>query len=220
VEASYRNRYPKWCFFLSVHSKSREGRAVTYANEELVVAIEEIRRRPTNSTWFIPIKIDDCIIEPRPIGAGETILDLQVCDLTDWLKGLRQLLMTIGVNEPILDLGRPLAPGLPSFVKLNSGYIKYSHLDGLPPLYRGMEFRIRSGWCQRNDDGRILAYIETAAPFSALEEINRELGLSGFYAVSNASEIAEDGSSPTEFVYARAGSCLTESSGIPIGVGL
>lgn len=90
-------------FFLSIHSHSRNLREKTTANEELVVAIEEIRKRPIGKPWLIPVRIDDCSIEDRPIGGGETLLDLQICDLTDWQKGVVSLLKVLGVSEPQLS---------------------------------------------------------------------------------------------------------------------
>lgn len=90
-------------FFLSIHSKARAERNVSYVNEELTVAIEEIRKRPMSRTWLIPVKLDDTDIEPRSIGGGETILDLQYCDLSDWKPGIIALLRVLGVKDPILD---------------------------------------------------------------------------------------------------------------------
>lgn len=190
-------------YFLSIYSKARETRDRSYANEELVVAIDEIRRRPIGKPWFIPVKIDDCEIEGRPIGGGETILDLQICDLTQWAKGLTALLSVLGVEKPITDLGQPLSNGLPSFVKIQSGYIQYDHMDGLPEMYQGMQFRIDSGWCQRINDGRIMAYIETVAPFTKFQKINKILGLSGFHAISKDKMISDNHEKLSEFKFNR-----------------
>ncbi len=49
-------------------------------NEELTVAIEELRLRPTDRAWFIPVLLDDCEVPDRSIGAGETLRTLQ------WIK--------------------------------------------------------------------------------------------------------------------------------------
>lgn len=87
-------------FFLSIHSHQREKRDRSYINEELSVAIEEIRLRPSTKPWLIPVRLDDSKIEPRPIGAGETLLDLQICDLSNWESGLTALLRSLGVKSP------------------------------------------------------------------------------------------------------------------------
>ena len=90
-------------FFISVHSHARLRRDRSYVNEELTIAIEEVRLRPANKPWLIPVRLDDVEIEPRPIGGGETILDLQFCDLRDWKTGMRDLLLTLGVDRPVLS---------------------------------------------------------------------------------------------------------------------
>ena len=138
-------------YFISIYSKQRQGRSVSYANEELVLAIEEIRKRPTDKSWFIPVTIDDCIVEDREIGGGELLSDLQRCDLTDWVPGITRLLNVLGVEEPTLDLGQPLAPGLPSVVEIVSGYLRYDILPDLPQIFQGLEYRVAKGWCQRKD---------------------------------------------------------------------
>lgn len=186
-------------YFLSIHSKQRESRSVSYANEELVVAIEEIRKRPVSKPWFIPIKIDDCEIEARPIGGGETLLDLNICDLRDWNVNMRRLLETLGVADPVLDDGVPLAAGLPSFVRLSGGFIRYEHVDAMPVMFQGMEFRVDAGWCQRTQDDKIIAYIETVAPLAPWQKFNRDLGLSGVHALSDEREISTDEARPTHF---------------------
>jgi hypothetical protein len=33
-------------------------------NEELALVIEEVRQRPTDQAWFIPVGLDDCQV-PR-----------------------------------------------------------------------------------------------------------------------------------------------------------
>ena len=94
-------------FFLSIHSVAREQRDKSYVNEELTVAIEEIRKRPINKPWLIPISLDGSSIEDRPIGGGESLLDLQYCDLSDWEPGTKRLLETLGVSDPVLEKDPP-----------------------------------------------------------------------------------------------------------------
>lgn len=202
-KSSIRDAIGRGTYFLSIHSKQRAARTVSYVNEELVLAIDEIRRRPANVTWFVPIKIDDCEIESRDIGGGETLSDIQYCDLTDWSSGIRKLLNILNVTNPMVDLGEPLANGLPSFVAIKGGYLSYDNIPDMPEMMQGLEFRVAGGWCQRMEGGRILAYIETVAPMRPLQEINRQLGLSGFYAVSTEHRISDDFENATEFYFER-----------------
>ena len=79
------------CFSQEYHNKSK-----SYMNEELIIALEEIRLRKIDDVWFIPIRLDDSKIPDRVIGAGETLNSLQRIDLfKDWEKGINKILETI-----------------------------------------------------------------------------------------------------------------------------
>ena len=83
-------------FFIAVFSKEYQRRCKTYMNEELTLAIEELRKRSTDTTWFIPVRVSDCEIPDRNIGAGETLRDLQYVDLhEDWNRGIRTIVSVI-----------------------------------------------------------------------------------------------------------------------------
>src|SRR5438309_10689161 len=42
-------------FFIACFSSEYAARDRSYTNEELVLAIEELRKRPTSRAWFIPV---------------------------------------------------------------------------------------------------------------------------------------------------------------------
>ena len=67
-------------FFLAFFSRQSLEREVSYQNTELVIAIEELQRRPAERSWFIPIRLDECNVPERSIGGGETLADLQWTD--------------------------------------------------------------------------------------------------------------------------------------------
>ena len=70
-------------------------------NEELLLAIEELRRRPRDRAWFIPVLLDACMVPDIPIGAGETLRDIQWIALhQDWNEGIQTLIRAINVNAP------------------------------------------------------------------------------------------------------------------------
>ena len=64
-------------FFVACFSKASVARTRSYMNEELQIAIEEVRLRPTETSWFIPIRLDDCEIPDRPIGPWITVRSFQ-----------------------------------------------------------------------------------------------------------------------------------------------
>ncbi len=67
--------------FLACFSRESVSRATTYQNEELVLAIEQLRRRQPDEPWLIPVRFDDCEIPDRDIGAGRTLASIQRADL-------------------------------------------------------------------------------------------------------------------------------------------
>lgn len=68
-------------FFIACFSRAYNERLRTYMNEELTLAIDELRQRSTNQSWFIPALIDECEIPNRSIGGGETLRALQWVNL-------------------------------------------------------------------------------------------------------------------------------------------
>lgn len=68
--------------FIACFSSAYNSRQSTYMNEELILAIEELRKRPTNSRWFIPVWLSGSIPD-IDIGAGRTLQDIQRLDLRD-----------------------------------------------------------------------------------------------------------------------------------------
>lgn len=84
-------------FFLACFSNEYNSRSKTYMNEELTLAIEELRQRPVDRAWFIPILLADCEIPRRTIGAGETLHSIQWLELyKDWNVGIQHLASVLG----------------------------------------------------------------------------------------------------------------------------
>jgi TIR domain len=67
--------------FLACFSSRSLARAKSYQNDELVLAIEQLRLRSPEDPWLIPVRFDDCQIPERDIGAGRTLTYLQRADL-------------------------------------------------------------------------------------------------------------------------------------------
>lgn len=75
-------------------------------NEELILAIEELRQRPTDRAWFLPVLISACEVPDRAIGAGETLQDIQQVRLyEDWAAGLERIVSVIQPDllGPVVD---------------------------------------------------------------------------------------------------------------------
>ena len=78
--------------FIACFSQQFASRDRTHMNEELTLAIEELRRRPADRTWFIPVVLDGCEVPDRDIGAGVSLRDLQWVDLSKrWKEGVANI---------------------------------------------------------------------------------------------------------------------------------
>ena len=83
-------------YFVACFSKEYNDRDKTYMNEELTIAIEELRQRHNDRISFIPVKLNDCEIPDRDIGGGETLRDLQYVNLfEDWDGGIQKILRVV-----------------------------------------------------------------------------------------------------------------------------
>ncbi len=80
------------CF--SSHSGARE---TSYQNEELTLAIEQLRTRKPDDPWLIPVRFDDCPVPDLDIGAGRTLKSIQRVDLfgANQEKGTNRLIATV-----------------------------------------------------------------------------------------------------------------------------
>lgn len=88
-------------FFIACFSKEYNERDKTYMNAELTLAIEEIRLRPADKTWFIPVKLNECEIPDRNIGGGESLHSFTHTVLyEDWDKNVKRILKEIQRGMP------------------------------------------------------------------------------------------------------------------------
>ena len=83
-------------FFLACFSTEFSKRRKTFMHEEITQAIEQLRQRPVDQPWFIPVLLSDCEIPDRSIGAGETLRSIQWVTLyDDWDEGIRRIVAVI-----------------------------------------------------------------------------------------------------------------------------
>jgi ABC-type branched-subunit amino acid transport system substrate-binding protein len=69
--------------FVACFSDSSEGRETTYQNEEIILAVEQMRLRPRGRSWLIPVRFSECTIPEYDLGAGRNLHSLQRVDLFD-----------------------------------------------------------------------------------------------------------------------------------------
>ena len=83
--------------FIACFSRASLGRRKSYQNEELALAIEQLRLRPPEIPWLIPVRFDECDIPDRDIGGGRILSSIQRADLSGdrFDEGAARLLATV-----------------------------------------------------------------------------------------------------------------------------
>jgi hypothetical protein len=67
--------------FLACFSFNSLAREVSYQNEELALAIDQIRLRRPDRSWLIPVRFDEVDIPDLDLGGGRTLASIQCADL-------------------------------------------------------------------------------------------------------------------------------------------
>jgi WD40 repeat protein len=79
--------------FIACLSENTDARVTSYQNEELILAVEQMRHRPPGRTWLIPVRFAECATPAFDLGAGRTLDSLHRIDLFDgaWELGVARL---------------------------------------------------------------------------------------------------------------------------------
>lgn len=114
-------------YFLACFSKEYEEKTETHMNEEILLAIEILRRKPFNSGWFIPIKLTNCKIPSYDIAPGKTLQDIHYLNFAEnWEAEIKRL---VGKIKPEEDLKHPI----------------YNEFLEKQYIYQGLKFLIEKG---------------------------------------------------------------------------
>jgi hypothetical protein len=108
--------------FLACFSAKSIVREKSWQNDELTLAVDQMRLRPPDKPWLIPVRFDDCEIPDIDLGGGRTLGSIQRGDLfgTD---ADAQLARLIGAVHRILGRVPAVAPvGKP--VPLRPGWLR------------------------------------------------------------------------------------------------
>jgi len=91
-------------YFIACLSVEYFERDRTFMNEELAIAIEEIRLRG-DATWFIPVVLSGEVLD-RPIGGGRTLRDIQFVTVTNetWPRDIGALCRAMGKASTLTDV--------------------------------------------------------------------------------------------------------------------
>jgi len=97
--------------FIARFSRHGAARRRSYQNEELMLAIEELRQRRPDDPWLIPVRVDDCAVPDLPLGAGRTLASVQRADLfgPDHEQAVRRLVTAVQrlLHQPVPPAAPP-----------------------------------------------------------------------------------------------------------------
>lgn len=84
-------------FFICCFSEASGRRSRSYMNEELALAIEELRFRNPDKVWFLPVIFPGGEVPDKKISASESLRDFNYTLLSsgNWVKGVNDLIRTI-----------------------------------------------------------------------------------------------------------------------------
>ncbi|MHB1183956.1 MAG: type I restriction enzyme HsdR N-terminal domain-containing protein [Desulfobulbia bacterium] len=103
--------------------------------------------------------------------------------------------------EVTLDTGPPLALGLRSVVRIANGLITYNYNSLNNRALNEMQTSIAEGAVERDENGKMIAYLKTLGPSRSLQDLNERLGLASFEMVSDDEQLSTDKNMPTIFKY-------------------
>ena len=87
-------------YFIACFSVEYENREKSYMNEELMLAVDELRQYSPDRPWFIPVLFSECNVPALSVGGGQTLLDFQWVNLySDWGLGIQKLLRVINADQ-------------------------------------------------------------------------------------------------------------------------
>jgi len=131
------------------------------------------------------------------------ILAIQYADIPGAITRLENLLGPEAIRrdhpEIVPDIGTPIGPGLRSVVRIVSGFVEFQSCDPPIRLLREITLFICEGAIEREENGRLVAYIQARSPFRSVNELNERLGLQRLELASADSVLSTKSDSPTIF---------------------
>ena len=129
-------------FFLACFSDNYVRREKSYANEELALAIEELRQRTWGRPWFIPVVLSKCEIPDRLLSGNRRIKDLQWVDLTQsWSTALGQIVTAVA-GRPSDENQQPIISHSPFRAKCEAASSLNAFLSA-PDTFKELVFPIK-----------------------------------------------------------------------------
>ena len=100
-----------------------------------------------------------------------------------------------------VDVGPPIASGLRSVARITNGFVRYEQSSVNVPLLVQLQLSVSEGAVERDENGKLVAFLKTVVPFRSLQEFNERLGPAGFEMISHDSDLSTDPQRPTVFTH-------------------
>jgi hypothetical protein len=95
-QTEIRNAIRAGDYFIACFSPRYTAKQASYMNEELLLAIEQLRLMPRGRRWFIPIVLEKCAIPDLPVGPGETLDSFHYVDFSqNWDAAFESVLRSL-----------------------------------------------------------------------------------------------------------------------------
>jgi hypothetical protein len=92
-------------FFIACFSKESNARPESYMNEEVAIAIEQLRLMPNDRAWFIPVVLDGTDVPRLRISAMEDLSALQHVRLGEaWDEGISRILKVVRLHRVLVTV--------------------------------------------------------------------------------------------------------------------
>src|SRR5699024_3293772 len=88
-----------------------------------------------------------------------------------------------------------------SIARISNGRISYENNSASLRALNELQLSVLSGAVERDEDGRLVAFLRTQGPSRTIQELNERLGLSDFEMLSEDGAFSENVDHPTVFRY-------------------
>jgi len=101
--------------------------------------------------------------------------------------------------EVVIDTEKPLGPRLRSIVRVAGGQFRYTYVSVPNQLLEELIFTVTGGAIERNEDGKLIAFITTRSPLLSAQKVSERIGTNKMELLSNDTFISIDANTPTVF---------------------
>jgi hypothetical protein len=137
--------------FIACFSSHSAARQKSRQNEELLLAIEQLRSRRPDEPWLIPVRFDDCDIPDFRLGTGRTLASLQRADLFGASRDQETRRLVAAVQWLLLQPAPSITGSPDPTPEAGSVFISYAQQDArwameLASRLRDYGLRVLGAW--------------------------------------------------------------------------